>query len=153
AFGEPRKGGITITFYPPAMTDCYSPSEISVATTIPTEASTDSSTTTQAQLPSSGKGVGNGAVCKRMESGISLRSFVLTCLNALTTIGLSVPFMFTTAGLLAIPIQALTAVSVFICIRMVSAALRNEKVCQFAEEQGVPPFEREYTFLAEFCGG
>ncbi|KAF4699212.1 hypothetical protein FOZ63_006017, partial [Perkinsus olseni] len=111
------------------MTDCYSPSEISVATTIPTEVSTDSSSTatTQAQLPTSGKGVQNGAVCKRMESGISLRSFVLTCLNALTTIGLSVPFMFTTAGLLAIPIQALTAVSVFICIRMVSAALRNEE--------------------------
>ncbi|KAF4665955.1 hypothetical protein FOL46_003345 [Perkinsus olseni] len=96
---------------------------------------------------------GNGAVCERMERGISLRTFFATCCNSLISQALSIPFMFTTAGWFSFIIQALAASFAFICIQMIRATLNNEKVKQYAEERGVPSFEREYTFLGEFCAG
>ncbi|KAF4660918.1 hypothetical protein FOZ61_003668 [Perkinsus olseni] len=95
----------------------------------------------------------NGAVCEEMERGISLRIFFATCCNALISQALSMPFMFTTAGWFSFVIQALAASLTFICIQMLRATLRNEKVKRYAEERGVPAFEREYTFLGEFCAG
>ncbi|KAF4707045.1 hypothetical protein FOZ63_029450, partial [Perkinsus olseni] len=96
---------------------------------------------------------GGGAVCEKMERGISLRTFFATCCNALISQALSIPFMFTTAGWFSFVIQALAASLTFVCIQMLRATLRNEKVKQYAEERGVPSFEREYTFLGEFCAG
>ncbi|KAF4756143.1 hypothetical protein FOZ63_027956, partial [Perkinsus olseni] len=96
---------------------------------------------------------GGGAVCEEMERGISLRTFSATCCNALISQALSIPFMFTTAGWFSFIIQALAASLTFICIQMLRATLKNEKVKQYAEERGVPSFETEYTFLGEFCAG
>ncbi|KAF4657105.1 hypothetical protein FOL47_008587 [Perkinsus chesapeaki] len=143
-----------------ATSEFYSPSELTVATTVPDDipASLDIDTdveleVVQPPLAAPGKVSAKGAVCKRMERGISLRSFIFMCINALTTIGLSVPFMFTTVGILSIPIQAVTAASVYLCIKLVSKTLQNDKVITYALEKDVPPFEREYTFLAEVSGG
>ncbi|KAF4660919.1 hypothetical protein FOZ61_003669 [Perkinsus olseni] len=96
---------------------------------------------------------GSGAVCEEMERGISLRTFFATCCNTFISQALSVPFMFTTAGWVSFVTQALAASFAFIGIQMIRATLNNEKVKQYAEERGVPSFEREYTFLGEFCGG
>ncbi|KAF4744973.1 hypothetical protein FOZ62_002794, partial [Perkinsus olseni] len=96
---------------------------------------------------------GTGAVCERMDRGISLRAFSVTCCNTLISEGFSIPFMFTTAGWASFITQALAAYFAFICIQMLRTALNNEKVKQFGDEKGVPCFERELTFLGEFCGG
>ncbi|KAF4681794.1 hypothetical protein FOZ60_011555 [Perkinsus olseni] len=78
---------------------------------------------------------------RKMERGISLRTFSATCCNALISQALSIPFMFTTAGWFSFIIQALAASLTFVCIQMLRATLRNEKVKQYAEERGVPSFE------------
>ncbi|EER07035.1 conserved hypothetical protein [Perkinsus marinus ATCC 50983] len=94
-----------------------------------------------------------GAVCKEMEEGISLRAFIAACGNSVITQALSIPFMFTTAGWVSFVTQALAVCLAFVCIQMLRTSLNNEKVKEYAELKGVPKFEREYTFLGEFCAG
>ncbi|KAF4653508.1 hypothetical protein FOZ61_008933 [Perkinsus olseni] len=96
---------------------------------------------------------GTGAVCERMEKGISLWTFFATCCNSLISQALSVPFMFTTAGWTSFIIQALAAGFAFICIQILRTTLNDENVGAYAERRGVPSFERDFTFLGEFCGG
>ncbi|KAF4700550.1 hypothetical protein FOZ62_027050 [Perkinsus olseni] len=71
---------------------------------------------------------GGGAVCEEMERGISLGTFSATCCNALISQALSMPFMFTTAGWFSFIIQALAASLTFVCIQMLRATLRSEKL-------------------------
>ncbi|KAF4650157.1 hypothetical protein FOL47_001404, partial [Perkinsus chesapeaki] len=102
---------------------------------------------------SSEETIDRGVVNEQMQHGISIKTFFFTCCNTLISQALSVPFMFTTAGWVAFITQALAAVLAFICIQLVRIALRNERVVDYAEQKGIPPFEREYTFLGEFCAG
>ncbi|EER14482.1 conserved hypothetical protein [Perkinsus marinus ATCC 50983] len=96
--------------------------------------------------------VGGGGY-NAMEKGISLGSFFMTALNAMITIGLSVPFMFTTAGWLSIVFQIVAASAIFLCVLLVRACIDNPKIKKYGEEHHVPVFEREYAFLAGYCGG
>ncbi|EER07210.1 hypothetical protein Pmar_PMAR026083 [Perkinsus marinus ATCC 50983] len=96
--------------------------------------------------------VGGGGY-NAMEKGISLGSFFMTALNAMITIGLSVPFMFTTAGWLSIVFQIAAASAIFLCVLLVRACIDNPKIKKYGEEHHVPVFEREYAFLAGYCGG
>ncbi|KAF4682229.1 hypothetical protein FOZ62_008110, partial [Perkinsus olseni] len=88
-----------------------------------------------------------------MEQGITLWSFFMTALNAMITIGLSVPYMFTTAGWLGMVFQVTTASAIFSCVLLVRVCLDNPKIKKYGEEHNVPVFEREYAFLAGYCGG
>ncbi|KAF4657106.1 hypothetical protein FOL47_008588 [Perkinsus chesapeaki] len=109
-----------------------------------------SAKSSQALEPS---GVDIGVVNGEIGRGISLWAFFFVCCNIVISQVLSVPFMFTTAGWVAFITQALAAVLAFICIQLVRIALRDERVVDYAEQKGIPPFEREYTFLGEFCAG
>ncbi|KAF4651608.1 hypothetical protein FOZ61_010329 [Perkinsus olseni] len=96
---------------------------------------------------------GGGGGYNAMEKGIGLGSFFMTALNAMITIGLSVPFMFTTAGWLSILFQIIAASAIFLCVLLVRACLDDPKIKKYGEEHHVPVFEREYAFLAGYCGG
>ncbi|KAF4693556.1 hypothetical protein FOZ62_023803, partial [Perkinsus olseni] len=96
---------------------------------------------------------GGGGGYNAMEKGIGLGSFFMTALNAMITIGLSVPFMFTTAGWLSILFQIIAASALFLCVLLVRACLDDPKIKKYGEEHHVPVFEREYAFLAGYCGG
>ncbi|KAF4648972.1 hypothetical protein FOL47_002601, partial [Perkinsus chesapeaki] len=80
-------------------------------------------------------------------------AFFFICCNIVISQALSIPFMFTTAGWVALITQAFAAVTTFICIQLIRITLRSERVVHYAEQKGIPPFEREYTFLGEFCAG
>ncbi|EER17497.1 hypothetical protein Pmar_PMAR005451, partial [Perkinsus marinus ATCC 50983] len=97
--------------------------------------------------------VEGGGGFSSMEQGITLRSFFMTALNAMITLGFSIPFVFTTAGWLAMVFQVVTGAAIFICILLVKACFDNPEIKRYGEEHRVPVFEREYAFLAGYCGG
>ncbi|KAF4671707.1 hypothetical protein FOL47_001314 [Perkinsus chesapeaki] len=94
-----------------------------------------------------------GVVNEEIGKGISLWTFFFICSNIVISQALSIPFMFTTAGWVAFVTQALAAVFTFICVQLARIALRDRQVVGYAERKDIPPFEREYTFLGEFCAG
>lgn len=52
----------------------------------------------------------------------------MTALNAMITLGFSIPFVFTTAGWLAMVFQVVTGAAIFICILLVKACFDNPEV-------------------------
>lgn len=64
----------------------------------------------------------------------------MTALNAMITIGLSVPFMFTTAGWLSIVFQIAAASAIFLCVLLVRACIDNPKVLyeSIDADRGIP---------------
>ncbi|KAF4673058.1 hypothetical protein FOL47_011067 [Perkinsus chesapeaki] len=87
------------------------------------------------------------------EHGITSKVFFFTCCNALISQALSTPYMFTTAGWISFLSQALTVLLTFISTELLKKGLQSEQILAYGDEKGVSEFEREYTFLAEYCGG
>ncbi|KAF4673056.1 hypothetical protein FOL47_011065 [Perkinsus chesapeaki] len=90
---------------------------------------------------------------KIREHGVTSKAFFFTCCNALISQALSTPYMFTTAGWISFLSQALTVLLTFISTELLRKVLQSEQIRAYGDEKGVPHFEREYTFLAEYCGG
>ncbi|KAF4668309.1 hypothetical protein FOL47_003084 [Perkinsus chesapeaki] len=90
---------------------------------------------------------------EQIAHSITPKAFFFACCNALISQAISIPYMFTTSGWVSFVAPALTSALTFTSLEVLRTVLQSEQVCAYGDEKGVPYFEREYTFLAEYCGG
>ncbi|KAF4668310.1 hypothetical protein FOL47_003085 [Perkinsus chesapeaki] len=89
----------------------------------------------------------------QIEHGITPRAFAFACCNALISQAISTPYIFTTAGWVCFIAQAVTSGLTLVSSELLRIVLQNEQVRSYGDAKDIPSFEREYTFLAEYCGG